>query len=675
MRPASCTPPTADSIHDPLPMKRPLPLPAHRSVWRGAIAVLLSLLAACGATPTRLATTPEQAAALLARGEYAAAARDYAALAEATPGAVGNEYRLSALGAALRASDTALATRQLGLFTPPVEPATAYRRDLLATELQWLTAGAPAAWETLSALQAPQTAAQIEAYHELRQRLALAAQRPLQAIRSMAERETLRASDAPALATLRAEFLLQLREAIARGLTTDPRSAGRDAAARGWLEAAPLAARAALAPQSANAALTAAWRARYPRHPASAALAATHKPIAPPDTAATPGAASAASATASASASKPATSTTQPAAAQPTVVRPEAHVAALLPLSGRNAAAGAQLRDGLLSAYYATPVAARAPLRFYDTGALSVAEALQSATSAGAEFVIGPLAREEVVSAATFQTQVPILGLNFLPADQAASSSTFYQFALSPEEEARAVARRALSEGRRRAIAFVPAGEWGARVLKAFKEELEAGGGRVLTAETLSGSDLTATLQTALRLDDSRARHRRLQAVLDLPLAFQPRRRSDVDFLFTPGQAALLRQLRPQLQFNAAGDIPTYTTSEAWDGRSGNDLDGVMFPDMPWMIAADTPAVAALRAATSSAFGDTRGRGRLYAFGHDAWLLQQALRERGKAMGASGLTIDGASGTLSLDAERRVQRSLRWAEITSDSLKLLDDGA
>ena len=246
---------------------------------------------------------------------------------------------------------------------------------------------------------------------------------------------------------------------------------------------------------------------------------------------------------------------------------------------------------------------------------------------------------------------------------------------LGVERDARAVARRALGEGRRRAIAFVPAGEWGARVLKAFQEELEAGGGRILATETLSGRDLTAAIQTALRLDDSRARHRRLQAVLDLPLAFQPRRRSDVDFLFTPGQAALQRQLRPQLQFNAAGDIPTYTTSEAWDGRAGNDLEGVMFPDMPWMIATDTPAAAALRAATSAAFGDTRGRGRLYAFGHDAWLLQQALRERSAATNPPTLALDGTTGTLSIDAERRIQRSVRWAEITSDSLKLLDDGA
>ncbi|MFM8517975.1 MAG: hypothetical protein ACKODA_08880, partial [Nevskiaceae bacterium] len=149
--------------------------------------MLLGLLAACGATPTRLATTPEQAAALLARGEYAAAARDYAALAEATPGPLGMEYRLNALSAALRTPDTALATRQLGLVTAPIDPAAAYRRDLLATELLWLTAGAAAAWETLAALPAPLGATQIEASQGGRQRGARAAPRPLPALRRVAE--------------------------------------------------------------------------------------------------------------------------------------------------------------------------------------------------------------------------------------------------------------------------------------------------------------------------------------------------------------------------------------------------------------------------------------------------------------------------------------------------------
>jgi hypothetical protein len=56
-------------------------------------------------------------------------------------------------------------------------------------------------------------------------------------------------------------------------------------------------------------------------------------------------------------------------------------------------------------------------------------------------------------------------------------------------------------------------------------------------------------------------------------------------------------------------------------------------------------------------------------------LVQQALRERGASANPVALALDGTTGTLSMDSERRIQRSVRWAEITRDSLKLLDDGA
>jgi outer membrane PBP1 activator LpoA protein len=36
--------------------------------------------------------------------------------------------------------------------------------------------------------------------------------------------------------------------------------------------------------------------------------------------------------------------------------------------------------------------------------------------------------------------------------------------------------------------------------------------------------------------------------------------------------------------------------------------------------------------------------------------------------------VTGASGVLSLTADGRVQRSLRWALIENDAIKLLDDG-
>lgn len=634
---------------------------------RNSLSLLLlsMLLTACG-TNTRTQATMERAAAFAARGDHSAAAREYAAVAAASAeSTIANPALLGAGQEWLSAGDTAAADAALARLLPPLDSEQTETRDLLLAELALRKGEATRGWELLTKTKAPQSAARLDAYHALRVKLALATNRPLQAIRSHIDREAA-VADPASIEPLRREFLQLLVATIDRGVTLDPRTAGRDALARGWLEAAPLAARAARAPAAANAGITAAWRKRYPDHAAAAALAATHMASASttPDqasVAATPG-------TPAASAAEAATSALVPSGKS---LPRGAHVAVLLPLSGRNATAGTQLRDGILAAHFAEPDARRTPVRFYDTARQSVTDALAAASRGGAVFVIGPLVREEVVAAATVAAtpgSPPMLALNALPADHPAVPAGFHQFALSPEDEARAVARRALAEGRRRAVVLVPAGDWGARVQAAFREELEAGGGAILANETLGGREVGPVIQAALRIDDSIARHRRVQAALDAPLAFQPRRRADVDFLFMPAQAASLRQWRPQLRFQGAGELPTYATSDAWDGRSSAELAGVIFPDMDWMISGNAPSVLALRSQTDVAFGDNRGRGRLYALGHDAWLLQAAIR-RGQAPTAAA-TLSGATGALSIDAKGRVHRSLLWAEIDSP-IKLL----
>lgn len=646
-----------------------------------SLLALALLLVGCG--PTRPVASLERAAALAARGDHAAAAREFEAVGGGTAESLlANPAWVSAAREWLRAADPAAAERALVRLSPPIDAELALERDLLLAESALQTGQATRGWELLAAITPPQGAARLEAYHALRQQLALATQRPLQAIRSQLEREAL--ADAEARGALRSEFLEQLRGLIERGVMLDPRVAGRDAIARGWLEAAPLAARAAAAPIEANAAITAAWRKRYPTHPALAALSATGQRPPPRPAVATPNG-GATLETVAAATTTPSTTAMQPAGLVPSAVPlpRAAHVAVLLPLSGRNAALGAQLRDGILSAHFAEPAASRQAVRFYDTARQPIVAAMDAAVAGGAEFIVGPLVREEVIAAATRAREAgtpPVLALNFLPTDGAAgqgagASATvpprFWQFALSPEEEARAVARRALGEGKRRAVALVPAGDWGSRVLAAFREELEAGGGVILASDTLGNADTATTLQQALRIDDSIARHRRIQAVIDSPLAFTPRRRGDIDFLFTPAQASALREWRAQLRFQGAGDIPAFATSDAYDGRISSDLAGLVFPDMDWMIAPQTPSAAALRTATEAAFGEVRGRGRLFAFGHDAWLLQRALGSGNPPTTAQPLA--GASGSLTVAADGRVQRSLRWASLDSEGIRLLAD--
>jgi outer membrane PBP1 activator LpoA protein len=92
-----------------------------------------------------------------------------------------------------------------------------------------------------------------------------------------------------------------------------------------------------------------------------------------------------------------------------------------------------------------------------------------------------------------------------------------------------------------------------------------------------------------------------------------------------------------------------------------------MFPDMPWMLGSDL--ADAVRAATREAWpADAPRRGRLFAFGFDAFRLAIALRERGVT---NSVNIQGLTGRLTVDADRRVHRDLNWAQIHGGEIRVL----
>jgi hypothetical protein len=139
--------------------------------------------------------------------------------------------------------------------------------------------------------------------------------------------------------------------------------------------------------------------------------------------------------------------------------------------------------------------------------------------------------------------------------------------------------------------------------------------------------------------------------------------RSDAGFIFVvAGTAAAARLIVPQLKFQYAGDVPVYSTSDAFEPNStaNSDLDGLFFPDMPWMISAD-PVTGQIRDSIRSTWPAATARlDRLYAFGFDAYRLVPALRSKSLS---DATPISGVSGKLRLDAQGRIRRDLDWAQI------------
>lgn len=606
--------------------------PAVRIAAFALVAALVASCASLGPGAT-LPPSTERAQSLESQGQPGEAARIYEALALDNSGSVANDFKLKAARAWLAARRPDEAARVLAGVGGTPSAAQAFEIRMLDIEGQVARGDAQRAWSALSAVPQPPAGPEAARYLAVKERVAFATGRPVDAVRAQIAREPLEA--AASQRTSRSNLLTELRDAVERGVKLEPQ-ATRDALVRGWLELGPIAANAERVPMSLAPALQT-WRARYPNHPANDIVRSDLE-------------------------QRGGTS----------AVASVDHVALLLPISGRQSGAASYVRDGFMTAYFQSPVATRPRVRVYDTSIENVASVVARAVAEGAQTIVGPLLREEVIAAASMTSPgVPVLALNYLPAEQAAPQS-FYQFALSPENEARLIARRLANEGRLRGVALVPNGEWGTRVLGAFQEELRAAGGDVVASATFvnGSSDFSAPITQVLRLNDSKARHRRLEETLGAKVAFEPRRRGDAQFIFAPAPANTARQLRPQLRFFYAGDLPTYSTSDAYEphGSANVDLDGLIFPDMPWALSGDGHT-AEVRNAVVAAWGDVGPRrAKVFAFGYDAYQLIDAVRGTRPATSP----IDGLTGRLTLDTERRVRRELEWAQIRNGQAVLLN---
>lgn len=596
-------------------------------------ALVLALLAGCSSFPR--ATFPQGAGGETRGSVGGAAANTSASAAEAaalearagrSTGSEQADLQLQATRSWLRAGRGGEAARVLATITVPLTPVQRIERQLLDADITLAAGQAQLAWQKMSAIAEPTGTSLAPQYFDSRMRIALAAARPLEGVRSEMAAERL-STTAAARTQLRRELLEQLRRARERGVKLEP-EASQDTTVRGWLDLGALASD--TGGSSINGASEAArWRARYPDHPASELLA------------------------------------TALAAPLPTSGRLH-KIALLLPVTGQASGYATIIKNGFDFAWRQLPADGRPEVQVYDTGVLPVNDALNQARSEGGDFIVGPLTRTEVDVAAASSISVPVLALNYLSSGRSAPAG-MYQYALSPEEDARVVARRLLAAGQKRGVALAPTGDWGTRVLAAFTQELLAGGGTLLAQAVYdpAGHDFGAPIRSVLATDQSFARRQRLETTLNVKLEFEPRSRADLNFVFAPGQAANLRLLRPQLRFQYAGAVPVYATADAYaaDGGVANqDLDGLILPALPWLVPNSGSADAVRQAAQDAAGDNTAWQSGLYAFGYDACQLALAIAASGRDHG--NVRVDGLSGQLTIDAAGRVHREPLWARIS-----------
>jgi len=314
--------------------------------------------------------------------------------------------------------------------------------------------------------------------------------------------------------------------------------------------------------------------------------------------------------------------------------RPPVKLGVLLPLSGALSKAAAPVRDGLLAGYYGES-RRRPEIVFYDTagtpaGAIA---AYGRAVAEGADSVLGPLGRDEVSALFHEPLTVPVLALNRGNVAPPAGSTSF---SLAPEDDGIAAAEFLLARNARHVL--VLSDDSLHRAVAAFREHLQSRGGSVTEVLAIADKpgDMHATLQEAAH------------------------KAGGVDAVFLALKPAQARALASQLATAGLGGKPRVSTSQlaAVDGGAEDRvLDGIAFPSEAWGINSvpGLPSPAAAAKILPSARG---GAAKLFAFGHDAWLLSAYLEHL--ATRADG-NVQGATGTLRLDGFGNIVRTPTWS--------------
>ncbi len=300
----------------------------------------------------------------------------------------------------------------------------------------------------------------------------------------------------------------------------------------------------------------------------------------------------------------------------------------------------------------------------FNTGYKNINAVYQNALQKGANIIVGPLTKKNIVVLVNSHTlSVPTLALNTLANVR---NPYLFQFGLSPLDEATQAALRMWNDQHTHILMIIPQGSWGNEVAQAFQTQWESLGDKI-SAQLIYkvNANLNNEIRQLLNIDKSELRERHLKHVLYEKIRFIPRRREDFDAIFLVSNPSQVRQIIPLLRFYYAGDVPIYATSAIYSPSViiDHDLDGVIFDDMPWVLGPEQLPLSLqqtqerIRTLWPNSYNQNS---RLYALGVDAYQILPKLR---KMTLISQYHTNGATGVLYLLPNQQIYRQLLWAKI------------
>lgn len=345
------------------------------------------------------------------------------------------------------------------------------------------------------------------------------------------------------------------------------------------------------------------------------------------------------------------------------------NIAVMLPLSGRQAAAGNALQQGILSAYGNDD---GKTLHFIDSQQVDMSSLQQSFAQLAIDAVIGPLLKPTVAAyLAQQELTVPTLLLN-VP-DNIALKPHQVALSMRPEDEAIQAATRLSRFDYQHPIVLSYQDQVSLRIAKTFADQWHRLTGNSIEIMSFEqGRKMKDNLQQSLEVSASKQRIRSLKRRIKQILETETRNRRDIDMIYLVGSAQQTRLLKPYIDVNIsqfAELIPVYASSRSHsakhDGSAQRDLSGLTFTAMPWLLNSkqQNKQLAQLSHKLWPQRSDSLQG--LFAMGIDSLALIEKIP---KMQRDAYVRHFGQTGVLKLNPDNILTRSLIWGQYEKDKV-------
>lgn len=303
----------------------------------------------------------------------------------------------------------------------------------------------------------------------------------------------------------------------------------------------------------------------------------------------------------------------------------------------------------------------------YDTNSQPIDLLLKQVQQEGADLIVGPLLKPEVIKTIELKSGLPVLALNEV--DNIPLATTVCFFSLSPEDETRNAAQHLRQQQKSNPLIIVPDNKFGQRMAQTFADEWQRSGGGTVLQQTFGSLDslkssinrgvgIRMTGTPVLPTDN---------APLPLDTASMPTTNGAIDSVYIIATSDELTLIKPMIDMaiSTKKRPPIYVSSRSNQGGMGPDfrmeMDGIQFSDIPLMTGTNLP----LMQKASSKFANDYSLMRLYAMGIDAWSLANNYNELTKGT----LQFNGVSGSLRVEDNCTIYRQLPWMQFKQGKIE------